>query len=67
MKAAKPPRGFLTVKETAELFRVNPSTIYRLVARGQLHAIRIGRQLRFDAKELNQMARWERKTTRRSK
>jgi excisionase family DNA binding protein len=37
---------FLTVKELAELCRVSPMTIYRLVHSGELKAARIGRSFR---------------------
>lgn len=36
----------LTVEETAERLRVDPSVIYRMVADGRLPAARVGRVLR---------------------
>jgi putative molybdopterin biosynthesis protein len=45
----------LTVHEIAELLRVHPITVYRLVARGELRPFKLGRMLRFDRKEIE---RW---------
>jgi putative molybdopterin biosynthesis protein len=39
---------FYTVKTLAERLAVQPLTIYRLVEKGKLPAVRIGRSLRFD-------------------
>lgn len=38
----------LTLREVAQYFRVHPATVYRLVKSGQLQAVRVGRDLRFD-------------------
>jgi excisionase family DNA binding protein len=38
----------LTAKETAELLRVKPQWVYRMVRRGVLPGVRLGRQLRVD-------------------
>ena len=38
---------FYTVKSLAEMFNVNPMTIYRMVSRGQLTCYQIGRAKRF--------------------
>ncbi len=35
---------FLTVKEVADRFRVNPVTVYRLVEDGRLPVVRFGRK-----------------------
>ncbi|HUO70725.1 MAG TPA: helix-turn-helix domain-containing protein [Solirubrobacteraceae bacterium] len=40
--------------EAARRLSVSRSTIYRMVNRGELPALRIGGGLRFDARELNQ-------------
>ena len=37
---------FLTVAEVADLMRVSPMTVYRLVHSGELPAIRFGRSFR---------------------
>jgi len=37
---------FLTVAEVAELMRVSPMTVYRLVQAGELPAVRFGRSYR---------------------
>lgn len=41
-----------TAREIAEILRVHPTTVYRLVASGKLHPFRIGRNLRFEQKEI---------------
>lgn len=41
-------RTFLTVAEVSAQLRVNPDTIYRAIAAGELGAVRVGRQLRID-------------------
>lgn len=38
----------MTVKEVAELLRVTRQTIYKMVEGGQLPAVRVGTQWRFD-------------------
>jgi excisionase family DNA binding protein len=40
-------RDFLTTKEVAEYLRVNPYTVYRLVAQRKLPAFKVGSQWRF--------------------
>ena len=39
----------LSIGEVAELFAVSPTTVRRLIATGQLPAVRIGGQLRIEA------------------
>lgn len=48
------PSRLLTVKELSSYLRVHPSTIYRLLKRGDLPGIRLGSDWRFsvDAIEL---------------
>jgi len=38
---------FVTVEELADLLKVNPRTIQRIVRRKEIPAIRVGRQWRF--------------------
>lgn len=38
-----PAGGYATVKEAAEVFKVDPSTVRRWVAQGVLGAVRIGK------------------------
>lgn len=45
----------LTVKELAEYLKVHPSTIYRLLKRGQLRAFKVGSDWRFNVEEID---RW---------
>jgi len=42
----------LTISEVAELLKVHPITVYRLIKQGKLPYFRIGRVLRFDADQL---------------
>jgi len=44
----------LSVDETATILRVSRATIYRLVNRGELHAVKVGAQLRIAPAELRQ-------------
>jgi excisionase family DNA binding protein len=43
---------FLTMPETLEVLNISRSHLYRLVARGELRIIRIGRCTRFAAEEV---------------
>jgi excisionase family DNA binding protein len=45
---AMPPRRMMTIAEVAEYLQVHPSTIYRLVHKGQIPAFKIGSDYRFD-------------------
>ena len=45
---------FLTAREVAELLRLNVETIYILVAKDQLPAVRVGGRWRFDEQELRE-------------
>ncbi len=45
---ARPSSALLTTQETADLLRVHPRTIQRLVERGQLSAVHVGAAVRFD-------------------
>ena len=40
------PAPLLSVDEAAEALRVSTKTVRRLIARGELSAVRVGRQLR---------------------
>ena len=42
----------LTLTQVAELLRVSRVTIYRLVKRGNLHPLRVGRVYRFNREEI---------------
>lgn len=62
MDSAVRERPLLTVAETAERLHLGERTVYRLVDRGELPAVRIRSLIRIDEGEL---ARWlvERRTT----
>jgi excisionase family DNA binding protein len=47
---------YLTVEEVARRFSVNASTIYRLVKRGKLPALKVGNQWRFREARLDEWA-----------
>ena len=44
----------LTLREVSDYLHVNPATVRRLVRRGQLRAIRVGRDLRFEVRVVDQ-------------
>ncbi len=44
---------FLTVKETAELLRVNPMTIYRYINAEKITAYKIGKDYRIKREDFN--------------
>lgn len=39
--------SFMTVKDVAEMLRINKSTVYRMAKGGRIPATRVGRQWRF--------------------
>lgn len=41
---------FLTTRQVANLLRISTRTVQKMVQRGDLRAIRVGRLLRFDAR-----------------
>jgi len=45
----------MTVKELSEYLRVHPSTVYKLLRRGEVPAFRIGSDWRFNAEAID---RW---------
>jgi excisionase family DNA binding protein len=49
--------GFLTTQQVQDLLDVDASTIYRMAGDGRLPAVRIGRQWRFPATEIEAMLR----------
>src|SRR5260370_35874532 len=48
------PTRMLTLREVSDYLHVNPATVRRLVRRGQLRAIRVGRDLRFEVRVVDQ-------------
>jgi putative molybdopterin biosynthesis protein len=44
----------LTPADVAQVAKVSRETVYREVARGELNALHVGRQLRIDPSDLNQ-------------
>jgi excisionase family DNA binding protein len=53
----------LTLAEVADILRVHPSTIYRLVKRKEIPAFKVGSDWRFDIKALDE---WRLGTSRQS-
>ncbi len=45
----------LTIPEAAEQLRVHPEIVRRMVTSGELSAVRLGRAVRIDPKELEQL------------
>lgn len=50
-------RTLLTIEEVAEYLRFHPSTVYRLVRKGTLPAVKVGKQWRFDSQILEEWLR----------
>ncbi len=44
--------SLLTVKEVAEMLRISPQTLYRMVRQGTIAGVKIGSQWRFDHEQL---------------
>lgn len=49
---AQATKRFYTPSELAKMMAVHKATIYRMVDRGELPAIRFGKSIRFDADEI---------------
>jgi excisionase family DNA binding protein len=47
------PLRVMTVKELSEYLRVHPSTIYKLLRRGELPGFRVGSHLRFHIEQID--------------
>lgn len=55
---AAPTRSFTTIEAEAERLAVNPRTLRRMIARGELTAYRFGdRMIRLDSHEVDAMLR----------
>ena len=50
---AKYAAKVMTVKEVSGYLRVHPSTVYRLIKRGQIPAFRIGSDWRFNLEQID--------------
>ena len=44
----------LTLREVSDYLNVNPATVRRLVKSGQIRAIRVGRDMRFEVRVVDQ-------------
>ena len=62
-------RELLTLKQVAEWLQVSDRTVHRLMDDGQLHGMKVGRQWRFEEKEveayINSLAQTSREVDRR--
>ncbi len=52
-----PHRAAHPINEAAELLAVDRRTVYRLIARGELRAVRIGARQRIPAAEIDRITR----------
>jgi excisionase family DNA binding protein len=52
---ADPPPTLLTPREVAALFRVAPMTVYRMIERNELPAVRLGRSFRVPTSAVREM------------
>jgi excisionase family DNA binding protein len=57
------PRPYLTAREVADLLQLNVETVYILIAKEQLPAMRVGGRWRFDEPELRKWLKTQRSTT----
>jgi excisionase family DNA binding protein len=53
-KGAHMAERMLTLREVSAYLNVNPATVRRLVRSGQLRAIRVGRDMRFEVRVVDQ-------------
>ncbi|MGD9116880.1 MAG: response regulator [Dehalococcoidia bacterium] len=49
---------FMTVEEVARLLRVTKKTVYRLLERGDIPAVKVGHSWRFDKVEIDRWVKW---------
>ena len=47
----------LTLQEVSEMLQVSKHTLYRLTKNGELPSLRVGKSLRYDAKEIYEYMR----------
>ena len=46
--------SLLTVREVAELLRVSPQTLYKMLEQGTIPALRVGNQWRFERRQVTE-------------
>jgi excisionase family DNA binding protein len=49
----------LTVKEVAAFLRINRSTLYRMIQRGEIPYFRVGYDYRFDSESVERWIAWK--------
>jgi len=59
MSLKSDPEALLTVEELAKILRLHPKTVYRLVEKGKLACIRVGRNIRFSPDVIKQLSKGE--------
>lgn len=57
MSETTPIRAYLTVPEVAEALSCSPDTVRRLIARGEMRAVRFGRLIRIASGEIARAGR----------
>ena len=57
MAETNPIRAYLTVPEVAEALSCSPDTVRRLIARGEMRAVRFGRLIRIASGEIARAGR----------
>lgn len=48
---------FITVKEAADILRLNIITVYEYIKRGELKALKLGRNYRVEVREFNRFVK----------
>lgn len=46
-------RRYISVQECAEVYSVHPMTVRKMISRGEIPSIRLGRAVRIDLRELD--------------
>lgn len=57
MSKTKPKPRYMTLEETAEYLRINIYTAYRMVERGELPGMKMGRLWRFTQEDIDKFMR----------
>lgn len=47
-----PDSSLMTVKEMAAMLRVSPQTLYKMLEQGEIPAVKVGSQWRFDREKI---------------
>ena len=55
--------SLFTVEDAADYFRVQPDTVRRWAARGDLRGVKVGRRWRFSQAQINRFYSWHEQAT----